>query len=350
MAEPTENSGAPVHPLIAANRARATFGRAAVICTMRDEGPYVLEWVAHQIACGFTDILIAYNDCTDGTMQMLRQLHAKGVITAISNDGWRGAPQASAYRRAKRHLDRSAPVDWIMVLDADELLSLTPGQGDLNSFLAEAPAANLYSFNWRLFGHGGHAIFADGPVATRFTRCGPPSPKRAQAGVKTLFRNIFPDAVIGPHRPRWAGEVPAEARQWLGGQGEPVDEELLTHGWRNFSGGMSLGQVNHYAVRDHESFLMKIARGRAANNRHGVHLKYWQRMAMNQHEDHSLARTAEARAAAVAELRTSARLRRLHKVAVETHQKRIAEAHDVPELEALYQTLCAERLRPPQPG
>lgn len=338
------------HELIARNRAASRFGRAAVICTMRDEGPYVLEWVAHQIACGFTDIVVAYNDCSDHTDRMLRVLERMGVIRAISNDGWRGAPQASAYRRAMKALSLGDPIDWIMVLDADELLVLKTGAGDLNAFFDAAPEANLHSFNWRLFGHGGQDHFEDRPVADRLTRCGPPGPKLAQAGIKTLFRNIFPGAVVGPHRPRWAEEPPAEAFEWRGGDGVPVDDELIHNGWRNFSGGMSLGQVNHYAVRDNESFLMKIARGRAANNRHGLHLKYWHRMSMNLYEDDSLSRTADARAEAMAALRSKRRLRRLHQFAVESHKVRIAAAHKTPELEEIYQTLCQEKLRKPRAG
>lgn len=336
------------HELIARNRAASTFGRAAVICTMRDEGPYILEWVAHQIACGFTDIYVAYNDSTDGTARILGALERMGVVRAISNDGWRGAPQASAYRRAVKALGGGAPVDWIMVLDADELLALKTGAGDLNGFFDVAAPANLYSFNWRLFGHGGADRFRDMALAERLTRCGPARPWRAQAGVKTLFRNIFPGSVVGPHRPRWSDAPPEEAAAWLGGDGAPVDEELIQHGWRNFSGGMSLGQVNHYAVRDNESFLMKIARGRAANNRHGVHLKYWRRMSMNTHQDDSIALTAAPRAEALAALRSERRLRKLHEFAVETHRERIKAAHEVPELEDLYQTLCAERVRKPR--
>ncbi|MGB0412477.1 MAG: glycosyltransferase family 2 protein, partial [Pikeienuella sp.] len=286
--------------------------------------------------------------CTDGTARLLSALDRMGVIRAISNDRWRGAPQASAYRRAMRVIDAGDRIDWIMVLDADEMLALKTGKGDLNSFFDVAPAANLYSFNWRLFGHGGESHFRDALTAERFTRCGPPSPRQAQAGVKTLFRNIFPNAVVGPHRPRW-GKIRAEgSAEWVGGNGLPVDDALIGSGWRNFSGGMSLGQVNHYAVRDNESFLMKMARGRGSNNRHGLHLRYWRRMSKNTHVDDSITLTSEARAHALSVLKAERRLRRLHKFAVETHRERIAAAHEDAELEAVYLGLCAENVRKPK--
>lgn len=38
-----------------------------VVTSMKDEGPYLLEWVAYHRAIGFTDIVVAANDCSDGT-------------------------------------------------------------------------------------------------------------------------------------------------------------------------------------------------------------------------------------------------------------------------------------------
>ena len=34
---------------------------------MRDEGPYLLEWVAYHRLIGFTDIVVCSNDCVDGS-------------------------------------------------------------------------------------------------------------------------------------------------------------------------------------------------------------------------------------------------------------------------------------------
>ena len=71
---------------------------------------------------------------------------------------------------------------------------------------------------------------------------------------------------------------------------------------------------------------------------------------MNLYEDESLSRTAIARAEAMAELRSKRRLRRLHQFAVQMHKERIAAAHETPEMEEIYQTLCQEKLRKPRLG
>lgn len=337
------------HPIIQANRHTSAIGRAAVFCAMRDEGPFVVEWVAHALACGFTDIFVAYNDCRDGTDVLLRALDAAGVLTAVINDNWRGSPQSSAYRRCLAHA-RRAKVDWIMVLDADEMLAVKVGAGRVADLVAETPEANLISVNWRLFGHGGQARFEDAPVARRFLACGPPRPARAQRGVKTLFRDIFPEAVVGPHRPRWRGSVPPTARAWVDGGGAPAPQALIESGWWNSEGGYGNAQVNHYAVRDHESFVNKIARGRASNQRHELGLKYWRRMSMNRWRDEALDLTATARAAATAALMAAPGVAKAHAAAVAAHKRRIEANLSDPDMRALYDALTPMRpVRPPRP-
>ena len=46
---------------------------------MKDEGPYVVEWVAHHLALGFTDLLVYTNDCSDGTDTILKRLEALDI-------------------------------------------------------------------------------------------------------------------------------------------------------------------------------------------------------------------------------------------------------------------------------
>ena len=58
-----------------------------LIGTVCDEGPWLLEWIAHNQAVGFTSQVIASNDCTDGTDAMLDRLTELGVVTHVPNPG-----------------------------------------------------------------------------------------------------------------------------------------------------------------------------------------------------------------------------------------------------------------------
>jgi hypothetical protein len=52
----------------------ASAGRTAIVTTMKNEGPFILEWLAYHRAIGVEDFLIYTNDCSDGTDTMLELL------------------------------------------------------------------------------------------------------------------------------------------------------------------------------------------------------------------------------------------------------------------------------------
>jgi hypothetical protein len=62
-------------PLLQELRQRKSrHGKVMAVSMMKDEAPNLLEWFAHHLAVGFTDILVYTNDCTDGTVEMLQRL------------------------------------------------------------------------------------------------------------------------------------------------------------------------------------------------------------------------------------------------------------------------------------
>ena len=60
-------------------------GRAAIVTCMKNEGPFILEWLAYHRAIGFDDFLVYTNDCTDGTDTMLDALQARGIVQHRDN-------------------------------------------------------------------------------------------------------------------------------------------------------------------------------------------------------------------------------------------------------------------------
>ena len=112
-----------------------------IVSTMKDEGPFILEWVAHYLALGFDHFIINSNDCSDGTDLILQRLQDLGIVTHIDNPGpWEGGPQRAAYHNAMAH-PRYAAADWVLVCDADEFLDIKVGDGTLDALFAAAPKA-----------------------------------------------------------------------------------------------------------------------------------------------------------------------------------------------------------------
>lgn len=258
-----------------------------LVTSMRDEGPYALEFVAHHRAVGFDRIFIASNDCRDGTDLLLDALDRAGAITHFRSAVRPGdVPQHAAYAgmRKRYGLDRA---DWLMVLDADEFLDVTTGTGRVQDLTAAAGGgADIIMLNARTFGTAEEQEWRPGLVTEQFTRR-LPERHRANGPVKTLargigrFRHIHNHSVMGYAGPgdltvmRADGStfaIPPREKMWTRLRNVPVDE--IRHG---------LAHYNHYAVKSLASFLLRQDRGRGAapkgegNTRHTD--RYFERIA-----------------------------------------------------------------------
>lgn len=300
--------------------------RFLAILTVRNESAFLLEWLAHHRACGFTDFLVFSNDCTDGTDLMLDRLHVMGQLTHIRNDGPHAeGPQWAALKAADRHpLVKAA--DWILFFDIDEFVNIHAGDHTLPALLAALPDATAIPLTWRLFGNAGVVSFTDHPVTQTFTRAAPAVlhwPWRA-ALFKTLFRNNGSYRKLGVHRPRSPADI--SAQHWFDGSGRELPPEF--HRSRIFSpfgrDNYGLVQLNHYALGAMESYLVKCDRGRANRDASSFDMGYWVERNFCDVEDRSINALAPRSAPILAELQADTALAQLHRNAVEWRKARFA--------------------------
>ena len=87
--------------------------------------------------------------------------------------------------------------------------------------------------------------------------------------------------------------------------------------------GNALAQINHYAVRSAESFLVKSARGLPNKQHLSIDLGYWIARNPGGHEDRALADGGIA-ARALAQLRGDPALDALHRQACDWHRQKAA--------------------------
>ncbi|MFU8777865.1 MAG: glycosyltransferase family 2 protein, partial [Roseovarius sp.] len=280
-------------PEIKPNAPEGGRGRAAIVTTMKNEGPFILEWLAYHRAIGFDDILVYTNDCTDGTDTMLQLLERKGFVQHRENR-FRETdlpPQHAALQSAEQEpLIKSAT--WITCIDVDEYINIKTGDGTLDALFAAVPDANMIAMTWRLFGNGDVRDFVDHPITEQFLRCAPEFARKPHQawGFKTLFQNIGLFKKLGVHRPKGLNPQLWEEINWVNGSGKPLPREMYRNGWRSTieTYGYDLVQLNHYAVRSAESFLVKRDRGRVNHVDRDQGLAYWFRMNNNFEEDLSI--------------------------------------------------------------
>ncbi len=267
-----------------------------IVTCMKNEAPFILEWVAYHRSIGFTDFLVFTNDCDDGTVEMLDTLAGHGILTRMDNpylemDGDHN-PQKGALRYAE-DLPQVHEADWVMISDVDEFVNIHVGDGSLDALFDAAGGFDVLSMQWRLFGNSDVHAYKDAFVIEQFTGCAPefcPNPVQAWA-VKSLFSTSGPHVAgkltrIGVHRPNNA-DKDAGAITWVDGCGRPVLDKFIRDGWRfgTHSAGYGMVTLNHYAVRSAESFIVKRDRGRVNHVDRDQGLAYWLRMNFNMERD-----------------------------------------------------------------
>ena len=326
---------APVRPLPA-----GSTGRVIVGC-MKNEAPYILEWIAYHRAVGFDTFLIYTNDCTDGTDKILARLDELGIVHHRNNDKWEGnSPQQYALDNAlEEEVIRNA--EWIAHIDVDEFVNIRCGNGTLDDFFERVPAATNVSMTWRLFGHNGVTALEDRPVIEQFTACAPkycPKPHTVW-GFKTMFRNIGAYEKLSCHRPNKLVDDKIDQVAWVNGSGLPTTKEQIKNGWRSSkkSIGYDLIQLNHYALRSAESYLVKRQRGRALHVDRSIGLNYWIRMDWSNYTDVTITRNLPRLRAEMDALMADDTLRGLHEAGFAWHKAKAEELHGIPEFQELYE-------------
>jgi hypothetical protein len=166
-------------------------------------------------------------------------------------------------------------------------------------------------------------------------------------GFKTLFRNIDIYKKLGVHRPKGLKPDLWDQVRWLNGSGRPMPREMFRNGWRSSleTYGYDWVQLNHYAVRSAESFLVKRDRGRVNHVDRDQGMNYWFRMNFNADRDTSIQRMIPAARAEFDRLMADPEIAVAHHRAVAAHRAKIAELRGQAAPAAFHAELVSARMR-----
>ena len=302
--------------------------RILAVLTVRNEGAFLLEWLAHHRAVGFTDFLVFSNDCTDGTDTMLDRLADMGVLTHIRNPGPHAkGPQWDALKTASQH-PLFATADWAMVLDIDEFVNIHTGARRIPDLVAALPDATAIPLTWRMFGNAGVIPYTDAHIRHSFTHAAPAVlhwPWRASL-FKTLFRVDGTYTKLGVHRPRNPDASRLESQHWFDGSGRELPRQFHTSGVISPLGtdNFQLAQLNHYALGSMQSYLVKCDRGRANRDASAFDMGYWVDRNFSDVEDTSVLKLDPITQPLIDHLKSDPTLASLHQNAVAWRHARFA--------------------------
>ncbi|MBR0665572.1 glycosyltransferase family 2 protein [Roseomonas hellenica] len=228
--------------------------KAVVLAIAKNEGPYLLEWIAFHLAVGFDHIFLYDNESTDDTAALLS---LPGVARHVTVTPWRTvdgkAPQARAYADWLRRF--GPETEWVAPLDLDEFINLKR-HDTIGAFLADYPDPGAIGLNWRLFGDNGHKEHLPGLVIERFTAAAAEDFGPNHLG-KAIIR-VADVEEIGIHTPRLK-----PGRLFV--NPDHVELKPLPAARQDLV-SFSKAQVNHYFGKSWAEWERKRNRGRAAVN------------------------------------------------------------------------------------
>jgi hypothetical protein len=232
---------------------------ACVMGSARNEGAYMLEWIAHHRAVGFDHVFIYTNDNDDGSDELLGLLANAGVVSWVQSKIATGVlPQFQAYAHALSVKPETLDYRWALIADLDEYFGHDPSRfASVGDFLGwhETIGADAIALPWLIHVAGREDRWNAEPCPRRF----PARETTVNHHIKTIFRtNMHWSATCHyPYATLWM------PRTWRGDDGKPhmatAPENNLalarnpraTHGW-----------IAHYVHKSASDLVMKLRRGK----------------------------------------------------------------------------------------
>lgn len=269
-----------------------------VLSTMKNEAPFILEWVAHYRAIGFTDFLVFTNDCDDTTDPLLDRLQERDILRHEVNKVMRRGPHKSALKYAQDHV-MVVKADWVLICDVDEFLNIKVGDHSVQALLNHiGPQADAIPFPWQIFGCAGIVPFIDEPITDQFTHSEPLPRKggRKSREVKSMFRKQDLCEKFGLHRPRYFEKYKPNVF-WSSPVGDDISERMngSTVWSMPWAQAGKAAYMNHYPLRSIEAYLIKKNRGRANHVHEDLGIEYFDKWNMSGGRDGTIVATKEQR-------------------------------------------------------
>lgn len=251
----------------AARRSIKPSKSSCIIATARNEGLYLIEWIAYHRKIGIEAFFLYTNDNDDGSDNLYSALADAGVINWVKSDiSSGGSAQYKAYGHALGIVPDILDYAWALVIDLDEFFVFNKDDfSSINEFLNQdkLSLADSISVNWTAANIDGNRFWNETPITRRFTV----TADQPHDTIKSIFR---PGNFIhsSPHAPRTdkrlnpifhnpngelykygktAKERGVDIREWVAISDEP---------------DTSVASINHYFYKSAEEFLWKASRNR----------------------------------------------------------------------------------------
>lgn len=150
-----------------------------IAAIVKNEAPYIVEWIEYHLLQGAEKIYIYDNESEDNLREVIAPYIAQKVVKYIFwpskgllcfDDGvlqqkWVVRIQNSAYLDAIKRLEKKAY--WVAFIDIDEFI-VPESKNNVSEILVDFEGQSGVAVNWLTYGHSGHIGKTDDLVVERF--------------------------------------------------------------------------------------------------------------------------------------------------------------------------------------
>jgi len=243
------------------NHTSTLVPRLAMGSIMRNEAPYLKEWIEFHLARGFEKFYIADNDSTDDSLNILGLYVTKGIVELVP---FQNNNQVTTYNEILKFA-KGDRVDWLLLTDIDVFIFPREKGDSLVNLLSDyhnsvgAVGVNILNFD-----HNGHEKMEELPLIERFTHRMPHDQpiNGAYSRSSTLYR-VQDTIRTQVHNPLKL----APGKVFVDVNGKQMELHPFMHGKDVVAPHNGTIMLNHYYCKSHEEFKKKNARNIAWTNK-----------------------------------------------------------------------------------
>ncbi len=214
----------------------------ALCCIVKDEGPFLREWLAYHAHVGVEHFFLYDNGSSVPMRESLGEFAASDMVTVLNASG--KAMQLTAYNHCLSEF--GSRFFWLGFCDIDEFICAHTGD-DIRPLLAEYEEYGALALSWRMFGSNGHEKRPQGLVIDAYTRY----LAEADPHIKSIVRPAKTTGCRNAHAFGYVrGEVCVNERHDVIPAGSPFWLPSYEKIW-----------LNHYFYKSRHDFAEKLHRG-----------------------------------------------------------------------------------------
>lgn len=211
----------------------------SILATIKNEAPYIKEWIEYHRMIGVDRFYIYDNDSTDNIKDVLKDYIKSGIVVYNFFSGI--GKQLDIYEDG---IDRyGANTFWMAIIDLDEFI--VPVQSyDIITFLKDYEQYPAVAVNWIQFDGNDHIKKPDGLVIENYKRAFLP-----EHPLNQITKSIV--------QPKYVYEyLTAHHFQYI--KGMAINENFEYSTERDMPNSVHKIRINHYATKSLEEYKQKI--------------------------------------------------------------------------------------------